>query len=103
MIGLQTAGGVGIEVGGLAIPFVHLLAGLIGALTVFVVVALRVELDLPWTIAVPITLPAVIAGIALARAIAIVTNLTFVHAMIGLGIVLYVLAGGYEIVKKTPG
>lgn len=83
--------------------FVYLAAVLVGVLTVLIVVALHVELELPWMIAVPITLPAVTAGVGLARAIAIVTDLPFIQAMGGLGIALYLLAGGYELIKKTPG
>lgn len=64
--------------------FVYLAGLLIGALALFVIAVLRSELGLPWLVGTPITLPIVLGGI-------------------GLGVALYLLAGGYELARSTPG
>lgn len=82
---------------------VHLVAGLIAGLTLFTAVALRVELELPWWVTLVLTTPAVVGGMALAKAVAMLTPVAFPESVLGLSIVLFFLAGGYEMVSDTPG
>lgn len=81
----------------------YLVAVLLGTLTLFVMVALHAELELPWLIIAPVTLPIVIAGVAIAKGISHMTGIQFLEAILGLGVVLYLLAGGYQIVTRPPG
>ena len=78
----------------------YLLATVVGALTLVIVYALQVELEMPWPVAAGLTLPMVIAGIGLARGLTMLTDLPVLYVAGGLGIVLYLLAGGYEAIKK---
>ncbi len=74
---------------------------IMGGLTLFVIGALRTELELPLPVTLAITVPVVVAGAGVAKGLAMTTRLLFPDVVVGLCVVLFFVAGGYEILNPT--
>lgn len=75
---------------------------IMGALTLFVIGALCTELELPLPVTLAITVPVVVAGAGVAKVLAMNTRLLFPDVVVGLCVVLFFMAGGYEITNSSP-
>lgn len=76
---------------------------IMAALTLFVIAALQRELDLPLPVTLSITLPVVVAGAALAKGVSMMTPFLFPDMVVALCVLLFLLAGGYEVTVGSTG
>lgn len=76
---------------------------IMAGLTMFVIAALHRELELPLPVTLSITLPVVVGGAGLARAVSMVTPFLFPDMVVALSVVLFLLAGGYEVAVGSTG
>lgn len=72
-------------------------------LAVAVAVALWRQLELPLWVTLVFVSPLVVGSVATAKAVSLVAPVSFVEAVLALGVALFFLAGGYGIVERSPG
>lgn len=82
------------------LPTSAILALMIG-LTLFVIAALCIELELPLPVTLTITMPVIVAGVGVAKTLAMKTRLLFPDVVVALCVVLFFVAGGYEIINSS--